>query len=145
MPILNYTTTIDSRRTAGQVQQLLAETGASTISTDYSDGQPVAVTFVMRMDRQYLNFRVTADVDGVLEALKASEIPKRYKTRDHAQNVAWRIVKDWIEAQLAFIEARNASVVQVFLPFVVREDGATVYDALRAGSIKGLLGERING
>jgi len=32
----------------------------------------------------------------------------KYRTREHAARVAWRICKDWIEAQLAIVDAEMA-------------------------------------
>ncbi len=45
--------------------------------------------------------------------------------------MAWRICKDWIEAQLAIVEAEMADMVEVFLPYAQTESGETVYEQLR--------------
>ena len=42
--------------------------------------------------------------------------------------VAWRITKNWVEAQMAFIEAKQAELSQVFLPYIVNRDNLTVYE-----------------
>jgi hypothetical protein len=41
------------------------------------------------------------------------------------ERVAWRIVKDWIEAQMAIVEAGQAEMAEVFLPYATIEDGTT--------------------
>ena len=47
-PLLNYTTTVDARRTIGQVHALLVEAGARQIMTTYTEvGQPTGVMFAI--------------------------------------------------------------------------------------------------
>jgi hypothetical protein len=41
--------------------------------------------------------------------------------------VAWRVLKDWLEAQLALIEAGVADMSQVMLPYMRGDDGLTVW------------------
>jgi hypothetical protein len=36
------------------------------------------------------------------------KVPRSKCTEDQAQRVAWRIVKDWVEAQMAIVEAQLA-------------------------------------
>ncbi|WP_189339127.1 hypothetical protein [Williamsia muralis] len=38
----------------------------------------------------------------------------KYQTPEHALRVAWRITKDWVEAQLAIIETQMVTPAQVF-------------------------------
>ena len=40
-----------------------------------------------------------------------------YTTREHAERVAWRVVKDWLEAQLGMVAAELASLDEVMLPY----------------------------
>lgn len=43
-----------------------------------------------------------------------------------AERVAWRIVHDWVQAQLALVEVSMATVPQIFLPYVVMRDDRTL-------------------
>ena len=47
MPVLNYTTTISRDKTIAEITGRLADHGASRIATDYANGQPTGLTFVM--------------------------------------------------------------------------------------------------
>jgi hypothetical protein len=40
--------------------------------------------------------------------------------------VAWRVIKDWMEAQLALVEIRMVTIPQVFLPWAIMRDGRTL-------------------
>ena len=59
------------------------------------------------------------------------QIPKRFKTTVQADRVAWRILKDWVEAQLALIATQMVSLDQIMLPYMLMDEGLTVYDLYR--------------
>jgi hypothetical protein len=46
--------------------------------------------------------------------------------RDQAVRTAWRIVKDWVEAQMALVETQMVTTAEVFLPYAVMKDGRTL-------------------
>jgi hypothetical protein len=74
-------------------------------------------------------FRLPRNANGVLAAMKKGGLGNSFLTAEHAESVSWRIVKDWIEAQLAIVEAGQAEMAQVFLPYAIRgEEGLTLYD-----------------
>ncbi|QCR23759.1 hypothetical protein [Pontibacter sp. SGAir0037] len=131
MPILNYTTKVPATKTVGEIQEVLAKAGASKIMIDYIDREPVAVSFLAIMQNgTELSFRLPCDWEGVLAALGRDKVERKFLTPEHAKMVAWRTVKQWVEAQLAFIEAEQATMAQVFLPYAVTSTGETMYDRL---------------
>lgn len=134
MAILNYTTSISAHKTVGEIQQLLAQKGARGVSIDYdAAGQPAAVAFWLELAGNPVSFRLPSNWTGVRRALdKDRKVPARSKTDEQAQRVAWRIVKDWTEAQLAIVEAGIAGMAEVFLPYAVTPDGRTLFQAFEA-------------
>jgi len=67
--------------------------------------------------------------DRVHKVLRADRtVAPRYKTVEQAERVAWRIMKDWLEAQLAIIATEMVTLDQVFLPYMQGDDGRTVYE-----------------
>ena len=42
--------------------------------------------------------------------------------------VAWRILKDWVAAQLAIVETEMVSLDEVMLPYLRSDDGRTLYE-----------------
>lgn len=130
MPILNYTTEVDAMKTAGQIQGILASKGARQISIDYDgEGIPVAVEFMIIFNNNPVRYRLPCNVEGVFQAMRkyGSKVPPRYQNKDQARRVAWRIVKDWVEAQLALVEAAQAQMAEVFLAYAVHESGQTLF------------------
>lgn len=140
MPILNYSTRIPVHKTCGEIQEKLAKAGALSIVWDYQNGSPVAIQFGVRVGDTFVSFKLLPEIEGVFLSIKNDKsIQKSYKTMQQAERVAWRILKDWVESQLAFIQARNANIVQVFLPFAIGNNGLTLYETMKAGNIAGLL------
>jgi len=124
MPILNYTTQVDSGRTLSQIQTILAKAGARGVSIMFDErGEAEALSFAVEVGSTMLNFRLPSRWQGVHAALKRDGVAPRYLTEKHARRVAWRIVKDWTEAQMALIEAGLAELPEVFLPYAL--DGRT--------------------
>lgn len=129
MAILNYTTQIDPHKTVGEIQRILVRHGARNIAVDYDDaGNPAALSFLVEVRDEWINFRLPSNYNGVRRAMdRDRSVPKRLKTDAQAVRVAWRIVKDWTEAQLAIIEAGLATLPEVFLPYAVAADGRTFF------------------
>jgi hypothetical protein len=104
-PILNYTTTISVQRTAGEIQEILARAGAKSVLIEYGpDRIPEAISFQVELNARSVSFRLPSQWRGVHMALMKSTTEKKYKSEDQARRVAWRIIKDWTEAQVAIIE-----------------------------------------
>jgi hypothetical protein len=56
-----------------------------------------------------------ANVEPVYAILLRSKvISSKLRTRDHAARVAWRIIRHWIDAQLALVQASLVPTGQVF-------------------------------
>lgn len=136
MPILNYTTDISTERTIAQISTMLAKAGAASIRIDYEDGEPTSLSFLLMLAGQPAPFRLPIHWQGVHRLLQnerpAAHVGAKIRTEAHARRVAWRIVKDWVEAQLAFIQSGQASLPQLFLPHAVRADGRTLFEVVAA-------------
>lgn len=132
MPIMNYTTSIESAKTAGEVLQLLAKKGASTGTLIFEDGEPSGAAFSCMVNSQLVNFNMPLKWRGVLKVMQRdSKIPRSAKNERQARRVAWRILKDWVMAQIAMIESGNAEFAEVFLPYAVNEEGKTLFQVMQ--------------
>ncbi len=134
MPILNYTTEIDVHKSIGEIQKSLAKAGAIAVSVDYDgQGEPMALMFLIRFQGEPVSFRLPSRWEGVLKRLNNDpKVPRSFKTEIQARRVAWRIVKDWVEAQMAIIEAGQAELVEVFLPYAVTNSGQSLYQVFNS-------------
>lgn len=130
MAILNFSTTVSVERSMEAIHTLLRRHGASAILFDYDPSRQIhAISFKMLIDGAEVAYRLPANWPGALAAMRADpKVPRRFCTEAHARRVAWRIVKNWVEVQLAFVEARQASLAQIMLPYAMTETGQTVYE-----------------
>lgn len=136
MPIKNYTTKIDCYQSIGEIQGVLARHGARKIMIDYEEsGQPDGIAFAIQSGQTAQMFILPANVDGVEAVFKKQKVKA---DRQQAERTAWRNVRDWIMAQMAFIESGNVQMDEIFLPYLT--DGKkTLYQAYKSGQL--LLGD----
>lgn len=128
--LLNYTTKIEPTQTAGEIMGLLAAKGAQSINLDYKNGEPVALWFKIDIGQTQIGYRLPCNYEGALRRLKRSA-PPRYHSLEQAKRVAWRIVKDWIVAQLALVECEQAEMGEVFLPYAVTGSNKTLFQVFK--------------
>lgn len=127
MPLLNYTTKVDIYTTLGAIQGQLVKHGAKKILQDYDDnGRITALSFMIDTPAGLRGIRLPANVDAVHKVLIRQKIKC---DREQAERVAWRIVKDWIEAQMAILESEMVKMDEIFLPYMVNSSGQTLYQA----------------
>lgn len=131
MSIRFYTTDVEAEQTAAEIQQKLAQSSARRVMFAYDEeGRVDRLEFTLEVGGRPLGFRIEPDVEGMRNALdEDDETPGRFD-RAQARRVAWRLHKEWINAVLAFRDARQARLDQLLLGFGVTPDGATVYDRL---------------
>lgn len=137
MAILNYTTKIDATKTAGEIQLLLAKHGAKNVSIDFENGLPVALAFLIEFNKEPLGFRLPSNHKGVYQAMREDrDVPKSLKTEEQARRVAWRILKDWVESQMAMIQSRKATMVELFMSYYITPSGQTLYETFEEKGFK---------
>jgi hypothetical protein len=140
MAILNYTTSIDCEKSIAEIQKILVKRGAQKIVTDYQGEMPVSVTFCIVLNGKMVGFSLPANSAGVLKAMERDRnVPRSKCTEAQAKRVAWRIVKDWVAAQMAIVDAQLADVAEVFLPYAITRTGLTVYQEAQKNGINGML------
>lgn len=123
MALKNYTTTIASVKTVGEIQTLLAKSGARSVHIEFDDkGNAAAIAFTLLLDGHLMAFRLPRNTEGALKSLRAAKIESRYKNIDHAARVSWRILKDWVDAQLALVQCNQAEMAQAFMPYAMMRD-----------------------
>lgn len=137
MGTLNYSTTIAASKTVGEMQAMLAQHGAGSVSVDYDDGRAVGLSFALTTLHGPRHFTIPVDVPAMQRLLirqdKAGQLRSGRKDQrtsmEQAERVAWRVMKDWLAAQLALVESQMASLDQVMLSYVQVQPGITLYQA----------------
>lgn len=134
MPLLNYTTKVNVHTTLGEIQAQLVKHGARKIMQDYDEaGHIVALTFSIETPAGARGIRLPSNIAAVHKVLTRQKIKC---DQEQAERVAWRIVKDWVEAQMAILESEMVQMDEVFLPYMVNEKGQTLFDAYRDNQLR---------
>jgi len=139
MPIKNYTTSIAEEKTVAEIQMLLAVKGAKTIQIEYDEkARPTAVSFIIVIQGIPIPFQLPCNFEGVYKAMvkeyaqwqARNRFERNPESKNQARRIAWRIVKDWVAAQMALVEAEQATLAQVFLPYAMVNGNSrlTMYD-----------------
>ena len=132
MAILNYTTKVAVDRTVSEIHTILVKAKADAIQNEYSDGVIKTIAFRLNTSSGIIYYKLPARVAGVHAAMIRDKV-RHTDMQAQSKRVAWRIVKDWIEAQMAIVDAGMAEVAQVFLPYAVTGNGQTVFERFKTG------------
>lgn len=128
MPILNYTTSISAQKTVGEITSILASHRAKAVLMNYdNEGQIESLSFQIATPQGEIGIRLPVDPTAILKVMARQGVTKKYLNRTHATRVAWRIVKDWLKAQMAIVETEMVRTEQVFLPYWITPSGKTLY------------------
>lgn len=137
MPLLNYTTEVPASRSIAEITAMLQQGGATAILLENgANCQIEAVSFKMKTGfgevpfmlpanvaavQLAINGQIRAETDAIRQRrIRVRRIPmKLFNDKAQAERIAWRIVKDWLEAQLAIHQIGAAKLEQVMLPFAV--------------------------
>lgn len=133
MAILNYTTTVDAFKTVSEIEYILMKHGAKSIMKNYENESVIGLSFLIDTGVQKIPVRLPAKVDACLAVLhkEKRENPRKQikDTREQAERVAWRILKDWVEAQMALLDIEMVRFEEIFLPYI-EVQGQTVFEKL---------------
>ncbi len=133
MPIMNYTTKVDVFATLGEIQGQLVKHGAKKIMQDYDDdGHITALSFLIDTPNGPRGIRLPANVDAVRNVLTKQKVKC---DRDQAERVAWRILKDWVAAQMAILESEMVQMDEIFLPYMLNDKGETLFQCYRQNQL----------
>lgn len=150
MATLNYSTSIPVARTVSEVQTMLVNHGASAIAVRYHEKLAVGVSFVLVTPHGDRTFTMPVDVQAVQRLLaeqaragklKGAKPRGGWDTPEHAARVAWRVLRSWLEAQLAIIEAQMVTLDQVMLPYLHVDGEQTLYQVYRQRELRAIEGD----
>lgn len=134
MPILNYTTTVDAFKTASEIELILVKHKAKSIMKNYDGESITGLSFLIDFGVQQIPVRLPVKVDECLEVLKREKKKNPRSnikaTKEQAERIAWRILKNWVEAQMALIDIEMVRFEEIFLPYIETQNGQTIYERL---------------
>lgn len=129
-------------RTIAEIEKMLTKYGATHIMKEYDGELPVKLLFAIITEHGKLGVRLPVHPDKVLTVFKLQvsngKLPQKYWDGDwaveQAHRVAWRVVKDWLDAQLTMININQAKLEEIFLSYVYNEKlNMTVFEMIEKG------------
>ena len=140
---LNYSTKIPVHQTVTECQSILAAAGAASVAVHFENGDPAGLSFTLKTPHGMRSFTLPVNLDGMHAVLQKEAGPggsiaalhrsraevARLTSRKHAAEMAWRVVKDWLEANLALVAAQMATLTEVMLPYLHVDEDRTLWRA----------------
>lgn len=134
--LLRSATRVDYNKTISEIQQHLVRAGAKKIVFDYDEAElPCVLTFSYPGVNGFIVFSLPLRFQGISKILDKQKSQK-FTGDLQPINTAWRIMKEWILSQLAFVEAEIAELPEVFLPYAVTKNGNRLYEEIKSLDVK---------
>lgn len=131
--ILNYTTTIDAFKTVSEIEYILMKHKAKSIMKEFHGDSITGLSFLIDTGYRQVPIKMPVKIDECLAVLKKEKRngTKSIKdTKEQAERVAWRILKDWVESQMALLDIEMVRMEEIFMPYIVDNSGTTLYEKL---------------
>ena len=142
----NYTSTVPALTSIAYIESRLAQQRANMIVKLYSpNGKVDAIAFTVRIGEVDMPFRLPAQIaacertlrDGLSRRARPETVKK---ITEQAERTAWKIVADWVDAQMAMIELAQVELLEVFLPYVYdHSKQQTYFQSIKERGFKALL------
>ncbi len=148
MGLKNYSTNISTAKTIMEIEDILSKHKATDIWKQYDDaGNIMALNFAVITDFGKMPFKLPVNVEAVKQILKSEKKEKRINLSNQqvedsqtAQRIAWRIMKDWIDSQMALVDISMVKIEQVFLPYAYDfNKNQSLYEAVKERRFAGML------
>jgi len=146
MPLKNYTSSVSAIKSISHIETKLAQNGAKQILKLYDEQCRVAgICFIVPINGSDMPFKLPARISECENVLRANLSPRarpetRKKIAQQAERTAWKILSDWIEAQMAMIELAQVELLEVFMPYLYNhQKQQTYFESIKEKGYKALL------
>jgi hypothetical protein len=123
--IKNYTTTISAHKSIQEIESILMKFGAREIMKQVENNQYSTLLFTIIIDNKKVPFKLPIYIQSVQEFITKEYNNNHSRTQkkiadfqEQAYNIAWRVMKDWIHAQLSIIETGMCKPEQILMPYL---------------------------
>ena len=137
MALKNYTSQVSASRSIGWIEDKLSKNGARQILKEYTpDARVASIAFIIHTNGVELPFHLPARIAACEKVLRAEVRRPNNNTykriKEQAERTAWKILADWVDAQMAMVELAQVDIVEVFLPYLFdRSKQQTFYQMLQ--------------
>jgi hypothetical protein len=162
MFLKNYTSSVPVSQTIHRIEQILLACGVSGIAKEYGPNQKiVALIFKVSFDkdshevvvrlpvkeksaidalwRDYAGVDISADGKEIVHSSRKNKRPADFV--EQGERTAWKLMQDWVEVQMSMIQLNQATLDEIFLPYLWNGK-QTVYERIKEAGLRNLLPER---
>ncbi len=145
MAIKNYTSQISAKRSIDYIETQLVKHGARSIMKIYDNKRVTGICFAISVDGVDLPFKLPARIKEAEKVLYSQLGPRtRKETKDkipaQAERTAWKIISDWVEAQMAMIELSQIDITEMMLSYLYdSKRDQTLYQKVKESGLNNLL------
>jgi hypothetical protein len=147
--IKDFSTSISVEKTISEIEHMLSKYGATKIMKEYdADGKPYQLIFGIMTEHGELSVKLPVRTEKILEVFQMQvsnkKLPRKYWSGDwakeQANRVGWRIIKDWLDAQLTLIGIQMVKIHEIFLPYAYDyHSGKTLFETMEQKGFAGLI------
>lgn len=142
VPIKNAQSVASLPRIFEAISKTLVGHKAKHITYSYDNERIIAIEFVIDINGVERPFRLPARIENVERIMYGKRfLSTTQKTQ--AYRTAWANIRDWISAQMAMIDTGMVKPEEIFLPYMVANDGRTFFEVMTENQF--LLSERAGG
>ena len=144
----NYSSTVAASRSVAWIEQRLVDFGASNISKRYDPATKQLLAIMFQIPRNGMVYPVVlpARIPAAEKALRKARSSRRPPTSEAEQRIkeqtertAWKILADWVDAQLAMIVLEQVEFLEVFMAFLYdSKTGRSFFEQVRDNGFKAL-------
>jgi hypothetical protein len=120
--IKNYTSQAPINKSVQHIESKLVQHSAKNILKLYENQKLVGIAFIINVNGNDMPFKLPARIDRIEKKLREKVKRPRKNTIDRivdqAQRTAWKLLSDWVDVQMSFVELDQAEFIEVFMPFI---------------------------
>ncbi len=113
-----------------EIQKMLVLHGAKHVNLEYENGtgRISQVVFSIELNNKLIGFRLPIHWQACKDTMIEQGNRRAERDDDYCYRVAWRILRDWVDVQMAILETKMVSLPQIFLPYAMSATGETMFE-----------------
>lgn len=134
------TTSISVIKTCAEIEHVLIKHNVTAIMKTIDSGNVSGMQFVYNDNGQSIPIKIPFRWQSIQKLAQSGKTGYN-KTADEAQakRVAARLELRWIQSMLAKVEVGMADMIEIFMPYIMVNEGQSFYEKLSTENFKGLL------
>ena len=136
----NYTTSISAEKSIQEIEKMLLDFGAVDFMKSAKNGYYISLSFLIEDGDKKLPFKMPVNIKAISDYLFTQKT--RTSERDiyeKAYRIGWRILKDWIHAQLSIIASGMVTIDEILMPYRLIDNNITLAEAYKSEKYKNKL------